>query len=161
MKGRNDRVDLHSTHQNWISLLEVSACEVFELMMGCQLAPYDPAIQETLNVTSMVGLAGKLCGVLSVCCSRESAAIMASKMLEVDLEKVGDQLADALGEVANMVVGNFKNKISGLGDSCMLSVPSVIIGDDYNVHTLADSETIELRLLFEGHPLIITLAIQG
>ncbi|HEY7097236.1 MAG TPA: chemotaxis protein CheX [Terriglobales bacterium] len=161
MKVIHDIRDSQSTHQNWISLLEVAAREVFELMLGCQLEAFDPAIQEPLNVTSMVGLAGKLCGLLSVCCSRESAAIMASKMLEGDPEKVGDQLADALGEVANMVVGNFKNKISGLGDSCMLSVPSVIIGDDYDVHSLADSETIELRLLFEGHPLIITLAIRG
>ena len=59
------------------------------------------------------------------------------------------ELADAMGEICNMVAGNFKNKISGLSDGCMLSVPTVITGSDYNLHSPADSETLELKLLFE------------
>jgi CheY-specific phosphatase CheX len=74
---------------------------------------------------------------------------------------VGEELADALGEVGNMVAGNFKNKITGLGDGCMLSVPTVIIGNDYNVHPLNDSYVLELRLLFESHPLVISLSVHN
>jgi CheY-specific phosphatase CheX len=41
----------------------------------------------------------------------------------------------ATSEICNMVAGNFKNKISGLGDGCcMLSPTSVITGEDYTVH---------------------------
>ena len=86
---------------------------------------------------------------------------MASRMLGVEPDKVGADLADALGEVANMVAGNFKNKITGLGDGCMLSVPSVIMGQDYDVHSPADSETIEIRLLFENKLILICLSIHA
>ena len=47
---------------------------------------------------------------------------------------------DALGEICNMVAGNFKNKVSGLGNGCMLSVPTVITGRDYHCHSLGERE---------------------
>jgi len=49
---------------------------------------------------------------------------MTSKMLGVALDKVGLEVADALGEVCNMVAGNFKNKIPGPAEGCMLSPPN-------------------------------------
>ncbi len=70
-------------------------------------------------------------------------------------------MSDALGEICNMVAGNFKNKISGMGDGCMLSPPTVITGTDYSTHSLADSPGLELRLLFENLPIIISLQIHS
>jgi len=41
------------------------------------------------------------------------------------------------------------------------AVPTVITGSDYDLHSPADSETLELKLLFENMPLVISLAIHG
>ena len=130
-------------------------------MLGCHLTVHTPSNGEPLNITAMVGLAGQLCGVTRICCSRKSATIMASKMLGVEEDKNGSELADAMGEICNMVAGNFKNKIAGLSDGCMLAVPTVITGSDYDLHSPADSETLELKLLFENMPIVISLAIHG
>jgi chemotaxis protein CheX len=148
-------------HEQWVPLLEVAAREVFELMLGCHLTAPTTSTGESLNITSMVGLAGQLCGVMSIRCSGKSATIMASKMLGVEADKIGSELSDAMGEICNMVAGNFKNKIAGLSDGCMLSVPTVITGSDYDLHSPADSETLELKLLFENMPIVISLAIHG
>ena len=161
MKATKDLLDFKSSHESWVPLLEVAAREVFDLMLGCELAAFEPGSEDPLDVTSMVGLAGQLQGVLSVRCNKASALIMASKMLGVEPDKVGDALADALGEIGNMVAGNFKNKISGLGDGCMLSVPTVVMGNDYDVHSVANSDTVELRLLFEKKPIIIGMSIHN
>jgi chemotaxis protein CheX len=151
----------NNRHADWVPVMEVASREVFELMLGCNLTvPETPSVPQ-LNVTSMVGLAGKLCGVLTVRCDRKSAALMTSKMLGVELEKVGEQITDAMGEIANMVAGNFKNKISDLGNNCMLSTPTVITGGDYDVHFMADSPGLQLNLLFEGMPIVISLRIHG
>ena len=40
----------------------------------------------------------------------------------------------------------------------MLSVPTVITGKNYSLHSLADSAALEVRLLFEGMPIVISLA---
>jgi chemotaxis protein CheX len=114
-----------------------------------------------LEFTAMVGLAGQLCGLLCVQCQQTGAALMTAKMLGVELDQVGPDLSDALGEVCNMVAGNFKNKIAGLAEGCMLSPPTVITGSDYSLHSLSESPAIEVRLLFEGLPIVISLQINS
>jgi chemotaxis protein CheX len=155
---------LHATsisHDNWVPLLEMAAQEVFELMMGCELTAPPTVDDTTFEITSMVGLAGQLCGVLSVRCDRKAAALMTSKMLGVEPDKVGPELLDALGEVCNMVAGNFKNKIAGLAEGCMLSPPTVITGSDYSLHSQTDSPAIEVQRLFEGMRVAIALLIHS
>jgi len=145
----------------WLPTLQLSMQEVFELMLGCSLEPAaEPPSEEGLDITSMVGLAGQVCGILSVRCSTKSAAQMASRMLGIDAEQAGPQMWDAVGEICNMVAGNFKNKISGLGDGCMLSVPTVITGGDYNVHSMGHNN-LHTALLFEGQPVVISLEIHS
>jgi chemotaxis protein CheX len=162
MKTMKSAVAANGNHESWLPLIEVAAREVFELMLSSQLTLPEPEDQgPPYDVTSMVGLAGQLCGVLSVRCTEKGAALMTSKMLGVPLDNVGPEVSDALGEISNMVAGNFKNKISGLGDGCMLSPPTVITGSDYNLHSLADSPGLEVSLLFEGHPVLITLEIHS
>jgi chemotaxis protein CheX len=161
MKTANQMMTANGGHEDWTPLLEVAVREVFELMLGCKLSLPTGNENDPLNVTSMVGLAGQLCGVLSVRCDNKAAALMASKMLGVDLDKVGSEVADALGEVCNMVAGNFKNKVSGLGEGCMLSPPTVITGSDYDLHSMADSPALEIRMLFEGMPIVISLEIHS
>jgi chemotaxis protein CheX len=134
--------------------------EVFELMLSSQLEPCSTADGPSLEITAMVGLAGQLCGVLSVRCSTKAAALMRSKMLGVPLDTAAPETGDALGEVCNMVAGNFKNKIAGLAEGCMLSPPTVIVGSDYNMHSLADPP-LEIRFSFENMPIVISLQIHS
>jgi len=160
MKSVSETLTENGTRENWISLIEVAAREVFELMLDSQLTLPATAEETHVGVTAMVGLAGQLCGVLSIRCTGKTAALMTSKMLGVGLDTVGDEVADALGEVCNMVAGNFKNKIAGLGNRCMLSPPSVITGSDYDLHSLAVSPALEVRLLFEGLPVLVSLHVR-
>jgi chemotaxis protein CheX len=161
MKSVTELLAADGGHQNWIPLMDMAAREVFELMLGCQLTESPTVDDAKLDVTAMVGLAGQLCGVLSVRCDGKAAAVMTSKMLGVPLDKVGSEVSDAMGEVCNMVAGNFKNKISGLAEGCMLSPPTVITGSDYNLHSMADSPAVEIRLLFEKMPIVIALQIHS
>lgn len=161
MKSARELLAADGSHENWIPLLDMAAREVFELMLGCQLTVPATAAETSMDVTSMVGLVGQLCGVLSVRCDGRAAALMTSRMLGVEVTKVGPEVADALGEVCNMVAGNFKNKIAGLAEGCMLSPPTVITGSDYNLHAMAGSPVLEIRLLFESMPLVISLKIHS
>jgi chemotaxis protein CheX len=149
-----------ANREYWAPLLELSVQEVFSLMLGERLdAAPEPAPIHSLDVTAMVGLAGSLCGLLTLRCSSRSAALMATKMLGVDGAGAKAQMEDAVGEVCNMVAGNFKNKISGIGDGCKLSVPTVITGSNYCLCTLANNYTMEINLLFLGNPLVISLQL--
>jgi chemotaxis protein CheX len=161
MKSLNALLAADAIRENWIPLLEMATREVFELMLSSQLAVPATAEEPTPEVTAMVGLAGRVCGVLSVRCDGKAGALMASKMLGVTLDKVGPEVSDALGEVCNMIAGNFKNKIAGLAESCMLSPPTVITGSDYTVRAHTDSPDLEVRLLFECMPIVVSLLIKS
>ncbi len=153
--------DNSTNRETWIPLLELSVREVFELMLGCTLTLPEGPSEEPMDITAMVGVSGRLCGVMSVQCGTKSSTVMAAHMLGVEPAQIGPEMCDAFGEICNMIAGNFKNKIAGLADGCMLSVPTVVTGSDHSFHSLTDSPTLQVRLLFEGKPVIISLQIHN
>jgi chemotaxis protein CheX len=147
--------------ESWLPLLELAVREVFEIMLGCRLEPLVNLDPTPLEFTAMVGLAGQLCGVVTLRSTAKAAVLMASRMLGVDPKEADHQTWDATGEVTNMIAGNFKSKITGLGDKCMLSVPTVITGADYTFHSLADAGPLEVMFLFEGSPILVSLEVHS
>jgi len=108
-----------------------------------------------------VGFTGELCGLLKLGTSSQSASVMACKMLGLQLAPQDVEVWDAIGEIANMIAGNFKNKLGGLGDGCMLSPPTVITGSDYSCGAVVDSDLLEVNLLFEGAPITVAVEIRS
>jgi chemotaxis protein CheX len=144
----------------WTPLLELSAREVFEIMLGTKLRVHGShADAKDGEFTALVGLAGSLCGVLSIRCTNQAARIMAGKMLDMPPEEVDSDSWDALGEIANMIAGNFKGKLSGVGNHCMLSVPTIIVGTDYQSRSVTGGNLIEVIFEFERKPLWVTLEL--
>jgi chemotaxis protein CheX len=143
---------------NWKNILECGASEVFEMMVGVrpQLDP-SPSEKPSGEQTAMVGLAGALCGMITIRCSKETSADLASLMLGEDAASNPSTARDALGELCNMVAGNFKAKISSLADHCMLSVPTVITGEDYSMETVDPNESITVALTLRGKRIWVAL----
>jgi len=150
-----------SHEENWLPVLELAVEEVFEIMVGCRVKPLAPS-EHTPNeeFTAMIGLAGALCGVLTVSCDAKTARQVAKSMLG-DTAKSEGEVGDALGEICNMIAGNFKNKLAGTDERCMLSVPSVISGGQYSLHSLAEGHSVETVLVFEDSPITVRLQLQS
>jgi chemotaxis protein CheX len=161
MNSANELIVHHDSPEEWRPFLELACREVFEIMLGCKLEPYNSADPVPPEFTAMVGLAGQLCGVLTLRCTAKSATLMASKMLGIDPKQADEHMWDALGEVCNMIAGNFKNKLTGMADRCMLSVPTVITGADYSFHALADAGPLEVLFTFEGAPINVALEVHS
>jgi len=161
MKSANELISPNGVPESWSALLELSVREVFEIMLGTKISAPPAENSVPSDFTAMVGLAGQLCGVLTVRCSSQSAVLMAATMLGMDPKQVGEQVFDALGEVCNMIAGNFKNKLTGVADHCMLSVPTVITGADFSFHSLADAGPLEFYFLFDGRPVQVALEIHS
>jgi len=152
-------------NEDWRRALYEAAAEVFEMMVGEPVSPHEDtaAAAGATDTTAMVGLAGSLCGILSIRCATSSAVGIASKMLgePVQSAECVEQQLDALGEICNMVAGNFKSKITALADQCLLSVPTVIWGDDYVIQTIPPHEGFQVALSLDGEPLWFSLIIHS
>jgi chemotaxis protein CheX len=148
-------------HRAWDKHMEDSTAEVFEMMVGGPIELMtDAGATATGDITGMIGLAGALCGVLSIRCTQGAAEKIAYRMLG-GTDNSASSLRDALGEICNMVAGNLKNKIPGLADSCMLSVPTVVCGEDYELYTMVDGERFQIAMNFEGLPIWIALSLHN
>jgi len=143
---------------HWKPLLECATLEVFELMAGVKLE-LSASVTENSGPqqTAMVGMAGALCGMTTVRCSVGTAGKLASLMLGGDAGSNPATARDALGELCNMIAGNFKAKVNTLADHCMLSVPTVITGSGYSLDAAEPSETIDVTLAFESECICISL----
>jgi chemotaxis protein CheX len=147
--------------QQWQPLLELAVREVFEMMLSCELDSGGKPGTSPGELTAMVGLAGQLCGLVTVRCSAKSAASMASRMLGTEIQPGDKQMFDALGEITNMVAGNFKNKLTGIANKCMLSVPTAVSGSDYSCRSMADTDPLRLTVIFEAAPVTVTVEIHS
>jgi chemotaxis protein CheX len=145
---------------NWRTILECAAIEVFEMMVGVrpELNSAGTGVP-TGEQTAMVGMAGALCGMATLRCAKTTSARFAALMLGEAPASAASSSGDALGELCNMVAGNFKSKISTLADRCLLSVPTVITGESYSMETSTATAGIIVPLLFEGQPIWVALII--
>ena len=153
---------VRSHEENWLPILELATEEVFEIMVGGRVKPAKaPIAPPQGGFTAMVGIAGGLCGVLTINCDKKTANTIAKSMLGPEIAGSEEQVSDALGEICNMVAGNFKNKLSNADRSCLLSVPTVIKGDEYSFRSLADGGTIETVMLFGESPIGVCLQLHS
>lgn len=153
---------VRSHEENWLPVLELAIEEVFEIMVGQRVKPAPKTdAQPQGGFTAMVGIAGALCGILTISCNKATAREIARHMLGPETADSEEQVSDALGEVCNMIAGNFKNKLSSASQSCMLSVPTVIKGEEYSYRALADGEVMETVMLFGESPLLVCLQLHS
>jgi CheY-specific phosphatase CheX len=143
----------------WHGVLTETAIEVFSVMVGVNVTLADGKTQGAKHVTGIVGIGGAIRANFILQCSRSAAVKLAAQMLGIDANTPDSQKAafDALGEICNIVAGYFKAKV-GLGDACMLSVPTIITGQDYRFHSSA-YDRMELALIYEGEILSASLEV--
>lgn len=142
--------------------LETATREVFEIMLATPLKAVNHAEPPLVaDLTVMVGLTGQMRGVLSMHCSVDSACLWASKMIGTEMRDFDHSVRDAIGEICNMIAGNFKRKLPGIGNGCLISTPTVISGADYHLHSLSGGEHVEISMGFDGAPLWVTLDLRN
>jgi len=153
---------MRSHEENWLPVLELAIEEVFEIMVGSRVKPA-PKGEGTPpgGFTAMVGIAGGLCGILTISCNKKTACEIAKCMLGPEIADSEEQVSDALGEICNMIAGNFKNKLSSADHACMLSVPTVIKGEEYSFRSLADGEELETAMMFGESSVTVCLQLHS
>ncbi len=141
-----------------------STLEVFSKMVAIQLAP-NPELRpeedvQKCQITGMIGLAGKSMGIVSVHCSPRMGMTITSNMLGMDVTTLNDDVKDAVGEVTNMVAGNFKTKMSKNGKLFDLSVPTVIVGEKYTTKTMTDAPSVVIEFQWQEEKLYVKLNLK-
>lgn len=86
------------------------------------------------RVVSAVGMAGDMDGVAYYDLPEPLAMKVTSTMLSLEPHECSHEYVnDALGELANMITGSFKNQFVARGIECRLTLPSLVRGSSFSI----------------------------
>ncbi|WP_028585466.1 chemotaxis protein CheX [Desulfogranum mediterraneum] len=118
-----------------------STLEVFSTMIFLEIEPGEVLHQEAASMeselTSLIGLAGDLRGVIGVHCTRDAAQGITAAMLGMEIDELNEDVKDAIGEIANMVAGGLKVALAGQDVDVELAIPTTVIGTGLRTSGLA------------------------
>jgi chemotaxis protein CheX len=116
--------------------------DIFATMLAMEVGVEDapgPREAPAVVVTASMHLGGAWSGAVLLQCSQAAACEFTAVMLGAGKpETATDDVKDVMGEMINMVAGNFK---AALGGGAHLSLPTVVEGADYRFRILRGHET--------------------
>ncbi|MFA7062446.1 MAG: chemotaxis protein CheX [Pedobacter sp.] len=156
---------LHTSEDELIVGLVADVRDVFINMVGVEELNYlslqiDVTTHFKECLTAMVGLAGTYNGLVSVHLPWPLAISFTSLMLGMEVTEIDDDVNDAMGEVANMIAGSFKQHLSKGGSDIHLSTPSVVNGSNYMVSSSGNIENITLKFATKEEWFLVSLSIE-
>jgi chemotaxis protein CheX len=157
-------VQLKTTEEELIKLLDADVREIFSSMIGMNISPAQTTTTQTRfkdNVSALIGFAGCYNGMISLNSPKMLAMALTSQMLGMEVTECDDDVSDALGEIANMIGGSFKHHFVNDGHEVRLSTPSVISGDEYVMSVGTAPNTLTLLYESDTEPFLVSLYLEA
>lgn len=111
------------------------------------------------GISSIIGFAGQISGVLCLHFDRKTACAIASSLLGIEIQAVDETVRDAMGELANMMAGGLKIRLSSDEEIFKISMPSVVEGKEYRTYPPANAENIVVGVTAGKHQFRIQLIV--
>ncbi len=149
--------------QEMIKKLVEATNEVFETMVFRRLESGVPiegdALRPRSNVVGTVGFAGSRSGLVAFYSTMDTANSIASSMLGIDPAQLNGEMADAIGEITNMIAGSFRTKMAKEGDVWAISIPTVTVGSDFYTKYVTDVRRILCPFRMEDEEIFVELIV--
>ncbi|TWT40248.1 hypothetical protein Pla111_33800 [Botrimarina hoheduenensis] len=108
------------------------------------------------EVTGMIGVHGAVSGFVAINMPQRLAIQAVSGLLGEPCEKLCSQVIDGAGEVTNIIVGGVKSMLSQTGWAFShITVPSVIVGDGYQVAFARGLELLDVVFEVQDPELVL------
>lgn len=138
--------------------LDRATDEVFSTMMGVHSPPTEESgAADRGTISAVIGLAGAMSGSLVLHATSAAARRMAERMTGIEPEEEDALVRDAVGEVCNMIAGAWKGFDPILVSGCLLSTPTVVAGNSYELFSQRAPVRIERRYRLEELTFSVTI----
>lgn len=132
--------------QGMDELVKAAVTEVFDTMMSMKAS--EVAVESinrtngTGHIAGSVGFIGRLSGVVYIHVSETFARTITGLLLGLSEAEIDGQemVNDAMGEIANMIVGHMKSRLADRGMSCVLTIPSVVRGSNFSIEAVSSTQ---------------------
>lgn len=138
-----------------------SLCHAFRTMLSCELRRGELRLAQQdeglYDISGVIGLSGKAMGAVVVSFSEPVALRAASTLLMTECTRIDADVADAVGELANVVAGAAKLELQEYELS--ISLPNVVMGKDHRVRFPSDVPPVCVPFESKWGPIMLQVGL--
>jgi len=148
-----------------VAVVRAATRTLFDTMIGGvaeELPEYrtSTVVEDEESIFCLIGFSGQMVGSGSLHCSRKCALQLASALLLTPYEEVDAEVLDAVAEITNMIVGNFKTAMEDDYGVLGISTPTVIYGQRYAARNFGSCEWVVVPFRYEEQDFDIRISLQ-
>ena len=140
--------------------------ELFGTMLGCKAKRTGLALSDgskrPREMMALVGFSGAVKGTTGLYFPYDTGLAIAGRLLSTEITELDETVSDTIGELANIVAGSAKARISEhVGETLELSLPVVLHGDDFDVYAPSQAIWLDVPMQCELGPFGLRLSFQA
>ncbi|WP_321494975.1 chemotaxis protein CheX [uncultured Desulfobacter sp.] len=102
------------------------------------------------DVTGVIGLTGVAQGTIAVTFEEQCILTIVSNMFGEKMEELNEDIADAVGELTNMISGQARRELDEIGKVFKAAIPTVVTGKKHSIRHYGDGPKIAIPFQTDG-----------
>lgn len=137
---------------------------VLGMMASVKVTPGKPFINRSRttmgDITGSIGITGYASGVMSLTLDEAVILRIVNNMLAENYSGLNPDIADAVGELTNMIAGQARQDLANLGMNFKSSTPTVIMGKGHQVRHVTSSPILAIPFTSEDGNLVVEVSFE-
>lgn len=151
-----------SYNVDFINPFLTAVVQVLQTMANVQVTPGKPYINRkrtsACDITGLIGITGHAPGAMSLSLDEGAILQIVNNMLYESYEELNDEIADAVGELTNMIAGTARGELSKQGMSFQASTPTVIRGRGHVISHISSAPILAIPFTTEAGKLVVEVS---
>lgn len=103
------------------------------------------------DISGVIGLAGVKKGVIIISFSRGAICKIVGGMLGMEYTAIDQDVADAVGELTNMISGDARRRFNEMGQVFEAGLPTVVRGPGHVIESITNGAVYAVPFSVDGH----------
>ncbi len=112
------------------------------------------------DVSGVLGLTGIANGTIAVTFEEKCILTIVSNMFGETMTELNNEIADAVGELTNMISGQARRELEQIGKVFKAAIPSVVTGRDHSIIHYSDGPKIAIPFSTESGEFTIEVCFE-
>lgn len=112
------------------------------------------------DVSGVLGLTGVANGTIAVTFEEKCILTIVSNMFGETMDTLNHEIADAVGELTNMISGQARRELEEVGKVFKAAIPSVVTGRNHSIIHYSDGPKIAIPFRTEGGEFTIEVCFE-
>lgn len=138
---------------------------VLGMMASVEAKPGKPYINRKRSavgdVTGTIGISGTADGVMSLTLDEAVILKVVNNMLAENYTEINDEIADAVGELTNMIAGQARQDLVKQGMNLKASTPTVITGKGHKISHITSSPILSIPFTTSEGSLVVEVSFDS